>query len=216
MDSTLCGGFVMVVTLFLLGECAGGAVTVVKRGCVVSLVATVTVWRLLAVETTGLVRVVWISALRAKATLSFSLICSICSCSSCSSPGWGGAGAGAGAGGGTVTGGVVVTTVGVATDTKEDVTTTEGGAEDTEGVVATAAGGALDTVALGRAEEEVARENTRLAKEAAGPPFSYKLVASSSLGLADSLLVTLAPPPLASEAARRASRRRVFRVSRLN
>lgn len=51
----------------------------------------------------GLAKVVWISALLARAVLSFSLICSICSCSSCSSPGWGGAtavGGGATAAGG--------------------------------------------------------------------------------------------------------------------
>lgn len=34
----------------------------------------------------GLARVVWISALRANAVLSFFCICSICSCRSCNSP----------------------------------------------------------------------------------------------------------------------------------
>lgn len=226
----------MVVTLFLLGERAGGGAVTGAVGAVmvgksvggVSFVVTVTGGGLLVGRATGFARVVCISALRAKATLNFSLISSICSCSSCNSPGLGGAGVG----GVNDTGGVVIAAVVGATYTVGGVLDTGGGALgtvrgasdagrgalNTGGVALYTVGGALDTVggALGRAEEAAVRESTRLAKEAAGPPFSYKLLVSPTLGLAGSLLLLLAPPPLASEDARRASRRRVLRVSRLN
>lgn len=139
---------------------------------------------------TGLARVVWISALLARAVLSFSLICSIWSCSSCSSPGWGGA---------TVAG---------------------DGATEAAGGGATAAGGGAEV--LGRTEEEEdededeeGRESTRLANEAAGPPFSHSPLFGPTLGLASPSPSPLTTPPLVSEAAMRASRRRVLRVSRL-
>lgn len=163
MDRTLWGGSVMVVTHFVLAgrgvtgatvlEGVDGApvaivaVVIVVIGAAVAAVtavAVVTGGGLFVTVATGLARVVWISALRARAVLSFSRICSICSCSSCSSPGRGGA---------TVAGGWV--------------TVEEAGAGTARGG-AGAAGGAV----LGREGEDEGRESTRLANEAAGPPFS--------------------------------------------
>lgn len=173
----------MVVTHFVLAGrgfagAMGGAVVVIV---IVTVVVVVTGTRLFVLTgAAGFARVVWISALLARAVLSFSLISSIWSCSSCSSPGWGGAVSGGGA------------------------TVTVGGAE-----------------VLGRVETEEeeeddeGRESTRLASEAAGAPFSHGRLIKPVFGLAGSSPSPLAPPPLASEAAMRASRRRVLRVSRL-
>lgn len=141
-----------VVTGAMVGGALGGAPVVV----VVFVVVVVTGDGLLVTVATGLARVVWISALLARAVLSFSLIWSICSCSSCSSPSWGGA---------TAAGGGATATWGGATDS--------GGAE-----------------VLGRPEEEAedgddeGKESTRLASEAAGPPFSHSLLFGPALGLA--------------------------------
>lgn len=98
----------MVVTHFVL---AGRGVVRVTAGVapvvvVVVVADVVTGDGVLVTMPTGLVSVVWISALLASAVLSFSLICSICSCSSCSSPGWGRATA-AGGGAATTGGGAV-------------------------------------------------------------------------------------------------------------
>lgn len=161
-----------------VGKMAGGAVVVV----VIVTVVVVVTWIRLFVFTgaAGFARVDWISALLARAVLSFSRISSIWSCSSCSSPGWGGATSGGGA---TVTvGGAVV----MGLDETEE-------AED----------------------DDLGRDSTRLASEAAGPPFSHGRLPKPTLGLGGSSPSPLAPPPLASEAAMRASRRRVLRVSRL-
>lgn len=68
---------------------------------------------------------------------------------------------------------------------------------------------------IGQLEEEEGRDRTRLASEAAGPPFSHGLLVGSVLIIAGPAPSTLAPPSFASEAARRASRRRVLSVSRL-
>lgn len=76
----------MVITHFVL---AGRGITGLMGGA--SVVVALILSELFVTPTTGLVRVVWISALLARAVLSFSLICSICSWGSCSSPGWGGA-----------------------------------------------------------------------------------------------------------------------------
>lgn len=67
----------------------------------------------------------------------------------------------------------------------------------------------------GREEEEEGRESTRLVNEAVGPPFSYSLLFCPAVGLVGPSPSFLVPPPLASEAAMRASSRRVFSVSRL-
>lgn len=75
----------------------------------------------------------------------------------------------------------------------------------------TAGGGAV----LGREGEVEGRESTRLVNEAAGPPFSKSLLFGPILGLAGPSPSFLVPPSLVSEAAMRASSRRVFRVSRL-
>lgn len=70
--------------------------------------------------------------------------------------------------------------------------------------------------ALGLAEEdEEGSVSSRLVNEAAGPPFSHSLLFGPAFGLAGPSLSAMALPPLASETARRASRRRVFSVSRL-
>lgn len=69
--------------------------------------------------------------------------------------------------------------------------------------------------ALVLTEEEEGSESTRLANEAAGPPFSHSRLLGPAPGFMGPALSPLAPPPFASETARRASRRRVFRVSRL-
>ena len=74
----------MVITHFVL---AGRGITGLMGGASVVVILS----ELFGTPTTALARVVWISALLARAVLSFSLICSICSWSSCSSPGWGGA-----------------------------------------------------------------------------------------------------------------------------
>lgn len=78
----------MVVTHFML---AGRGVTGTMVGGLTVGVVVMTGGGLFVTVATGLVKVVWISALLARAVFSFSLICSIWSCSSCSSPGWGGA-----------------------------------------------------------------------------------------------------------------------------
>jgi len=157
----------MVVTHFMLG-----GMVALGRALVVVIVAEEC-----AIVVTGLDRVVWISARRTSATLSFSLICSICSCSSCSSPGRGGA---------IFTGGRVIASEG------GDVMvggSTDAGAAEVEGM-----------------------ERTTLVNET-GPPFSHSRLVGPALSLAGPSF--LAPPPLASEAVSRESRRRVFRVSRL-
>ncbi len=64
-------------------------------------------------------------------------------------------------------------------------------------------------------EDDEGRESTRLASEAAGPPFSHSLLFGPALALAAPSPSHLAPPPFASEVVMRASRRRVLRVSRL-
>ncbi len=144
----------MVVTHFMLagrgitGATVGGAPVVV----VVCVVDVVTADGLSVTMATGLAKLVWISALLARAVLNFSLICSICSCSSCSSPGWGGATAAGG--GATATGGGVSVTGG--------------------GVTALGEGAAV--LALAEEEDVDGRESTRLANEAAGPPFSHSLL----------------------------------------
>lgn len=177
-----------VVTGATVGVALGGVPVAVVVLVVVVVVVVVTEDGLSVTVTTGLVRVVWISALRARAVLSFSLIWSICSCSSCSSPGRGGA---TGAGGGATTAGGGATAMG-------------GGA----GVLCLAEEEAEE-------EDDEGRESTRLASDT-GPPFSHSLLFGPALGLAGDLPSGLAPPSLASAVAMRASRRRVLRVSRLN
>lgn len=179
----------MVVTHFVfVGRGVTGA-TVSEAAVIViaDVVAVVTGGWLFVTVATGLARVVWISALLARAVLSFSLICSIWSCSSCSSPGWGGT---------TVMVGVV-TVDGVTVAGDWDIAT-EGGAK-----------------VLGLAEEEDGEgsERTRLANEA-GPPFSHSWL-FETFSLVGPPTSDLAPDPLMSEVAMRASRRRVLRVSRL-
>lgn len=185
-------------------------VTVVTVVVVVVVVATVLVVAfVVAVEVTGgslgvavgagLARVVWISALRASATFRRSRISSICTCKSSSSPGRGGA---------TTAGGVVTVEVGGAV-VLEGGATVRGvemfvriEAEEVEEVVADVFG----------------KDKIRLAKEGAGPPFSHtlpKLGFSLSVGsVRGGPSLPLATAALASDAARRARRRRVFRVSR--
>lgn len=154
---------------------------------IIDAVAVVTGGGLFVNVATGLARVVWISALRARAVLSFSRICSICSCSSCSSPGQGGA-----------------TAAGVGVTVEESGTGAFGGE-----------GGAAGGAALGWEEEDDGSESTKLAKEAVGPPFSHILLLGTTPGLTGPSSSFLLPPPLGSEAAMRASSRRVLRVSRL-
>lgn len=195
------GRGVTVVTVDTVGT---GPHVVVNAVVVVAIVIVVVV---VAVEVTGgslgvavgagLVRVVWISALRASATFRLSRISSIWTCKSSSSPGRGGA---------TTAGGVVAV---------EGAVVLEGGA--------TVRG--VDTFVRIEAEEVeevvadvLGKDRIKLAKEGAGPPFShtlpkpgFSLSAGSGRGGPSDPLATAA---LASDAARRASRRRVLRVSR--
>lgn len=90
MDNTLRGGSVMVITHFVLVWRGVTGVTV-DGASVVGVVVIVTCNSLFDTVALESARVVWISALRARAVLRFSLICSIRSWSSCSSPGSGGA-----------------------------------------------------------------------------------------------------------------------------
>lgn len=80
----------MVITHFVLVWRGVTGVTV-DGASVVGVVVIVTCNSLFDTVALGSARVVWISALRARAVLRFSLICSIRSWSSCSSPGSGGA-----------------------------------------------------------------------------------------------------------------------------
>lgn len=93
----------MVITHFVLAGRGVNGVTVGEVSVVVVVVVIATCDGLFVTVATGLARVVWISALLARAVLSFSLICSISSWSSWSSPGWGGANTTGG--GATATGG---------------------------------------------------------------------------------------------------------------
>lgn len=146
----------------------------------------------------GLARVVWISALRASATFRRSRISSICTCSSSISPGRGGSII---TGGSIIVGGVVAVEVGGAT------------VRGVETFVRIAAEEVVDVEA-----DVFGKDRIKLAKDGAGPPFSHTLP-KPGFGLSGSG-VRGGPSPLlpmaafASEAARRASRRRVFRVSR--
>lgn len=88
MDKTLRGGSVMVITHFVLVWRGVPGVTVDGASVVVVIVTCNSLFDTVAL---GSARLVWISALRARAVLRFSLICSIRSWSSCSSPGSGGA-----------------------------------------------------------------------------------------------------------------------------
>lgn len=80
----------MVITHFVLVWRGVTGVTVDWASVVVVVVVIVTCDGLFVTMVSGSARVVWISALLARAVLRFSLICSICSWSSCSSPGLGG------------------------------------------------------------------------------------------------------------------------------
>lgn len=181
----------MVVTHFVFG----GRVVTVVRGVGRAVVTVGTGGGSFSVTVaTGLAREVCISALLARAVLSWSLISSIFSCSSSSSPGLGGTTA---AGGGATDG---------------------GGGDTAAGGVAMAAGGGAAAEG-GAEEEEEGRDSTRLAKEAAGPPFSQSRAVGPTLRTGDPSPRPPAPPPLAPRglevAATRARRRRVLRVSRL-
>lgn len=198
LDRTLWGGSVIVVTHFVLvgrgvtGAMVGGEVVIV----------TVTVFVVVAAEAegggsllvgvaTGLARVVWIWARLAKAVLKRSRIWSICSCSSSSSPGRGGA---------TSTGGVVTVVEGGGTLARRGADTLEWREAEEEEEV----------------EEAAADARIKLAKEvAAGPPFSHDLFAGPAFCLGGTSPSPLVASALASEAARRASSRRVLSVSRL-
>lgn len=79
---------------------------------------------------------------------------------------------------------------------------------------AAAVGGGAEALGLAEEDEE-GSVSSRLVNEAAGPPFSHSLLFGPAFGLAGPSLSAMALPPLASETARRASRRRVFSVSRL-
>lgn len=79
----------MVITHFVLAGRGVTGVTVDEVSVVVVVAVIATCDGLFVTVATGLARVVWISALLARAILSFSLICSISSWSSWSSPGWG-------------------------------------------------------------------------------------------------------------------------------
>lgn len=82
------------------------------------------------------------------------------------------------------------------------------------GESAAAVGGRAEALGLAEEDEE-GSVSSRLVNEAAGPPFSHSLLFGPAFGLAGPSLSAMALPPLASETARRASRRRVFSVSRL-
>lgn len=82
------------------------------------------------------------------------------------------------------------------------------------GVEVAGVGGGAEALGLAEEDEE-GSVSSRLVNEAAGPPFSHSLLFGPAFGLAGPSLSAMALPPLASETARRASRRRVFSVSRL-
>lgn len=88
------------------------------------------------------------------------------------------------------------------------------GVEVAGGESAAAVGGGAEALGLAEEDEE-GSVSSRLVNEAAGPPFSHSLLFGPAFGLAGPSLSAMALPPLASETARRASRRRVFSVSRL-
>lgn len=73
----------------------------------------------------------------------------------------------------------------------------------------------VDGGALGLEEEEDGGDSTRLANEAAGPPFSHILLLGVIFCVMAPTLSFLLPPSFGSEVAMRASNRRVFRVSKL-
>lgn len=84
---------------------------------------------------------------------------------------------------------------------------TGAGVEVAGGESAAAVGAGAEALCLAEEDEE-GSVSSRLVNEAAGPPFSHSLLFGPAFGLAG-------PSPLVSETARRASRRRVFSVSRL-
>lgn len=184
-----------------VGTVGGGAQVVVVTVVVVA-IALVVVFTdvdggsLGVTVTTGLARVVWISALLARASLSRSRISSICSCSSSSSPGRGGATTAGGVGGAAVLmTGATVRVRAEAFVRIEAVEVDEAVADVFEG-----------------------NDSTRLARDGAGPPFSHSLPIGPTFNFTDGSALggpsPLATAALASDAARRASRRRVLRVSR--
>lgn len=92
---------------------------------------------------------------------------------------------------------------------------TGAGVEVAGGESAAAVGSGAEALGLAEEDEE-GSVSSRLVNEAAGPPFSHSLLFGPAFGLAGPSLSAMAlPAPLASETARRASRRRVFSVSRL-
>lgn len=91
---------------------------------------------------------------------------------------------------------------------------TGAGVEVAGGESAAAVGSGAEALGLAEEDEE-GSVSSRLVNEAAGPPFSHSLLFGPAFGLAGPSLSAMALPPLASETARRASRRRVFSVSRL-
>lgn len=91
---------------------------------------------------------------------------------------------------------------------------TGAGVEVAGGESAAAVGAGAEALCLAEEDEE-GSVSSRLVNEATGPPFSHSLLFGSAFGLAGPSLSAMALPPLVSETARRASRRRVFSVSRL-
>lgn len=90
---------------------------------------------------------------------------------------------------------------------------TGAGVEVAGGESAAAVGAGAEALCLAEEDEE-GSVSSRLVNEAAGPPFSHRMF-GPTFGLAGPSLSAMALPPLVSETARRASRRRVFSVSRL-